>query len=59
MTKTTCENTDLEARIIEITTCLGEIREDISQILRCVQDELEAFRVREFWREHGDSYLQE
>jgi len=59
MTKTTCENTELEAQIADIASCLEEIREDISRILRCIQDELEAFRVRQFWQEYGDSYQQE
>jgi hypothetical protein len=49
----------LEEKLADIELHLKEIRQDVSQILRSVQDELDAFREREFWRDYGNSYQQD
>ena len=49
----------LEEKLADIELHLKQIRQDVSQILRGVQDELDAFREREFWRDYGNSYQQD
>ena len=56
---TTTVNNDMEKQLASIESHLKEIRHDVSSILHALQDELQAFREREFWRDYGDTYHQE
>lgn len=56
---TRAKQKELEKYLAEIQFDLKEVRQDVSQILQTVQDELEAFREREFWRDYSDSYEQD
>lgn len=49
----------LEVKLAEIERHLHDIRTDVSRILKALQDELEAFRQREFWRDYRETYHQE
>ena len=59
MTTATPPSIDMEQQLACIASNLKEIRHDVSAILRTLQDELDAFREREFWRDYGESYHQE
>jgi len=59
MPPTTSADTALDEHLAEIEDCLREIRQDVSRILHCVQEELDAFREREFWRDNAQFYKQE
>ena len=49
----------LEAKLADIDRHLQDIQSDVSKILNAIQDELEAFRQREFWRDYRETYNQE
>ena len=49
----------VDDRIATIQDYLKDIRHDLSEIRRLIQDELEALREREFWRDYGQNYQQE
>ena len=49
----------LEGKLADIDRHLHDIRSDVSKILKALQDELEAFRQREFWWEYRENYNQE
>lgn len=53
------DKTDLEEHLATIDSHLKEIRHDVSDILGLLQDELKAFREREFWRDYRETYHQE
>jgi len=59
MSKTTPTSNNLDNNLAHIEGHLKDIRQDVSEILRALQDELSAFREREFWRDYGDNYHQE
>ncbi|MBT3381177.1 MAG: hypothetical protein HN742_11185 [Lentisphaerae bacterium] len=59
MENTTSTDPHLEEQLSEMNRILRDIHEEVSQILSCVQDELEAFREREFWRDHAQFYQHE
>ena len=59
MTSQTPNSNDVAQQFAEIKDHLKDIRHDVSAILRSLQDELDAFREREFWRDYGDSYHKE
>jgi hypothetical protein len=50
---------NMEQQLAAIASDLKEIRNDVSAILHSLQDELDAFREREFWRDYSESYHQE
>ena len=57
MTDTTiAKQQTLEEKLAAIELHLSEIRQDVSQIHQSIQDELDAFREREFWRDYGKTY---
>ena len=49
----------LEAKLADINRHLQDIQSDVSKILKSLQDELEAFRQREFWRDYRENYNEE
>jgi len=49
----------LAQRLAMIDGQLQELRHDVAEIQRGLQDELQAFREREFWRDYRDTYQQE
>ena len=59
MATTTPTNSSLERKLAAIDGHLNEIRHDVSEILHVLQDELKAFREREFWRDYRETYHQE
>jgi len=59
MPNTTPNNINLERDLATIDSHLKEIRQDVSEILHLLQDELKAFREREFWRDYRETYHQE
>ena len=59
MPNTTPNNINLERDLATIDSHLKEIRQDVSEILHLLQDELKAFREREFWRDYSETYHQE
>ena len=50
---------DLEEKLVSIDRNLQDIRHDVAGILRSVQNELEAMREREFWRDYRETYQEE
>lgn len=52
-------NNNLEQHLAEIEGHLKDVRQDVSEILHLLQDELKAFREREFWRDYSETYHQE
>lgn len=50
---------DLNNHLAYIEDHLKDIRQDVSEILRSLKDELSAFREREFWRDYSDNYHHE
>jgi len=59
MPTTTPPSSDINEQLASIASDLKEIRSNVSAILRSLQDELDAFREREFWRDYSESYHQE
>jgi hypothetical protein len=59
MQPTTPPSIDIDEQLASIASDLKDIRNDVSSILHSLQDELNAFREREFWRDYGESYHQE
>ena len=59
MARKTPSETDLEQHLADIKDHLEDVRQDVSEIRRLLQDELKAFREREFWRDYGETYHQE
>ena len=51
--------TDLEEKLESIDRHLQDIRHDVAVILNSVQDELQAMREREFWRDYRETYQNE
>jgi len=51
--------TDLEEQLESIDRHLQEIRHTLVNILRSVQDELQAMRERELWRQDHESFKEE
>ena len=49
----------MDHQIATIQDYIKDIRHDLSEIRRLIQDELEALREREFWRDYGQTYQQE
>ena len=52
-------DTTLEEQLAAIEEHVKELRHDVARILQAVQNELEASREREFWRDYGRNYQQE
>jgi hypothetical protein len=50
---------DLACDLGVIQEYLKTIQLDLSEIRRLIQDELQALREREFWRDYGHTYNQE
>ena len=50
---------DLEEKLVSIDRNLQDIRHDVAGILRSVQNELDAMREREFWRDYRETYQEE
>ena len=50
---------DLEEKLVSIDRNLQDIRHDVAGILRSGQNELEAMREREFWRDYRETYQEE
>lgn len=59
MARITPTNTDMEQHLAEIESHLKDLRHDVSEILHLLQDELKAFREREFWRDYSETWHQE
>ena len=59
MPPTNDTGTDLEEKLVSIDQNLQDIRHDVAGILRSVQNELEAMREREFWRDYRETYQEE
>jgi hypothetical protein len=59
MARMTPTNTELEQHLAEIESHLKDLRHDVSEILHLLQDELKAFREREFWRDYSETWHQE
>jgi len=55
----TNEPINIEEHLTVIENHVQEIRQDVSEILSLLQDELKAFREREFWRDYRETYHQE
>jgi len=55
----TTRPSDLEEHLATIDSHVNEIRHDVSEILNLLQDELKAFREREFWRDYSETYHKE
>jgi hypothetical protein len=50
---------DIKEHLVTIESHLKEVRQDVSEILCLLQDELRAFREREFWRDYSETYHKE
>ena len=59
MAPTTPTNSNLEEHLAAIESHLSDLRHDVSEILHLLQDELKAFREREFWRDYSETYHKE
>ena len=59
MADTKGTDTTLEEQLASIEEHVRELRHDVARILQTVQDELDASREREFWRDYGRNYQQE
>ena len=59
MSTTAPNRTNMEEHLAAIDSHLKDVRQDVSEILRLLQDELKAFREREFWRDYSETYHQE
>ncbi len=55
----TNEPINIEEHLASIENHVQEIRQDVSEILNLLQDELKAFREREFWRDYSETYHKE
>ena len=55
----TTDPIDIEEHLATIDSHVNEIRHDVSEILNLLQDELKAFREREFWRDYSETYHKE
>ena len=49
----------MEEKLESIDRHLQDIRHDVAVILYSVQDELQAMREREFWRDYRETYQNE